>query len=131
MKCVREDLKAHITDVLVGEAETPAREQVLSHLETCASCREDRDRMVLGLGLLKEAPPWAEATAEADTLSAIQWQKIESLAGRGAGAPKAAKPASAPMSWLASQYPHKARQAFAAASTSPASSATSTRMLSL
>jgi len=101
MKCVREDLKAHITDVLVGEAETPVREQVLSHLETCASCREDRDRMVLVLGLLKEAPPWAEAAAEADTLSAIQRQKIESLAGRRAGAPKAAKPASAPMSWLA------------------------------
>ena len=45
MNCVREDLKAHITDVLVGEAETPVSEQVLSHLETCASCREDRNRM--------------------------------------------------------------------------------------
>ena len=101
MKCVREDLKAHITDVLVGEAETPVREQVLSHLETCASCREDRDRMALVLGLLKEAPPWAETAADADTLSVIQRQKVESLAGRRAAAPKASKPASLPMSWLA------------------------------
>jgi predicted anti-sigma-YlaC factor YlaD len=66
MKCVREDLKALITDVLVGEAETSVREQVLSHLETCASCREDRDAMARLLGLLKEAAPWAGATVSAD-----------------------------------------------------------------
>ena len=69
MNCVREDLKAHITDVLVGEAETPVSEQVLSHLETCASCREDRDRMALVLGLLKEAPPWAATPASASSVS--------------------------------------------------------------
>ncbi len=88
MKCVREDLKALITDVLVNEAETPVREQVLLHLETCASCREDRDRMTKVLGLLKEAPPWAvdgsagSWSEDADSLSVIQRQKIESLAGR-------------------------------------------------
>ena len=41
MNCVREDLKAHITDVLVGEAEMSVKEQLLIHLETCASCRLD------------------------------------------------------------------------------------------
>ncbi len=101
MKCVREDLKAHITDVLVGEADTAVSGQVLAHLETCASCREDRDRMVLVLGLLKEAPPWAESAADADTLSVIQRQKVESLAARRGPATRAAKPASLPTSWLA------------------------------
>ncbi len=101
MKCVREDLKAHITDVLVGEAETPLREQVLSHLETCPSCLEDRDRMALVLGLLKEAPPWAESAADADMLSAIQRHKVESLAGRRVPVTKVVKPASFPGSWLA------------------------------
>ncbi|MBX7186152.1 MAG: von Willebrand factor type A domain-containing protein [Vicinamibacteria bacterium] len=101
MKCVREDLKAHITDVLVGEAGTAVKEEVLLHLESCASCREDRDRTALVLGLLKEAPPWVESSADADTLSAVQRQKVESLAGRRAPAARAAKPASLPMSWLA------------------------------
>ena len=102
MKCVREDLKALITDVLVGEAETPVREQVLSHLETCASCREDRDTTARVLGLLKEAPPWAaEPAADADTLSVIQRQKVESLAGRRALASTPKKATGFPMSWLA------------------------------
>lgn len=101
MKCVREDLKAHITDVLVGEAETSVTEQVLSHLETCASCREDRDQTALVLGLLKEAPPWVESAADSDTLSPIQRQKVESLASRRVPATKAAKPANPPLSWLA------------------------------
>ncbi len=101
MKCVREDLKAHITDVLVGEADTAVSEQVLDHLETCPSCREDRDRMARVLGLLKEAPPWAESAADADTLSVIQRQRVESLAARRGPAPKAAKPAGLPASWLA------------------------------
>ncbi len=102
MKCVREDLKAHITDVLVGEAETVVKEQLLLHLETCASCREDRDRMSRVLGLLKEAPPWAaETAADADTLSVIQRQKVESLAGPRVS-PSAPKTTSGlPRSWLA------------------------------
>ena len=108
MNCVREDLKAHITDVLVGEAEVSVKEQVLVHLETCASCRADRDEMASVLGLLKEAPPWvvsAEAGAAADgadRLSVIQRQKIESLAApRRAGAPPARKGGASSMSWLA------------------------------
>jgi Ca-activated chloride channel family protein len=101
MKCVREDLKALITDVLVGEAEPSVREQVLSHLETCASCREDRDRVVLVLGRLKEAPPWAaDLAADADTLSVIQRQKVASLAGRSP-ASRTRKATGLPMSWLA------------------------------
>ena len=101
MKCVREDLKAHITDVLVGEAEASVREQVLAHLETCASCREDRERMTRVLGLLKEAPPWAEAAADADSLSVIQRQKVERLVGRRASPSTPKKTAGFPMSWLA------------------------------
>ncbi len=110
MNCVREDLKAHITDVLVGEAELSVKEQVLVHLETCASCRADRDEMASVLGLLKEAPPWvvsAEAGAAADgadRLSVIQRQKIESLAApRQAAASPARKggTSSTRMSWLA------------------------------
>ena len=99
MNCVREDLKAHITDVLVGEAEPRVKEEVLSHLESCASCRAESDNVARVLGLLKEAPPWASsATAEADTLSVIQRQKIESLAGRRAATKKTSI---LPMSWLA------------------------------
>ncbi len=108
MNCVREDLKAHITDVLVGEAEMSVKEQVLVHLETCASCRADRDEMASVLGLLKEAPPWvvsAEAGVAADgadRLSVIQRQKIESLAAtRRAAAPPARKGGASSMSWLA------------------------------
>ena len=107
MNCVREDLKAHITDVLVGEAETSVREQVRSHLETCASCREDRDQVAKVLGLLKEAPPWAlsgsadSSAADADTLSTIQRQKIASLAGRSSETPAIRKTPSSSMSWLA------------------------------
>lgn len=110
MNCVREDLKAHITDVLVGEAEMSVKEQVLVHLETCASCRTDRDETASVLGLLKEAPPWvvsAEAGAAADgadRLSAIQRQKVESLAApRRAGAPPVRKggASSTRMSWFA------------------------------
>jgi Ca-activated chloride channel family protein len=110
MNCVREDLKAHITDVLVGEAETSLREQVLSHIESCASCREDHARMASVLGLLKEAPPWsaagsADESHAADVLSTIQRQKVESFAAaRKAAAPEHAilKPGSgSPMSWLA------------------------------
>lgn len=99
MNCVREDLKAHITDVLVGEAEPKLRADVLSHLETCASCRDERDSMEQILGLLKEAPPWAgKGSAEADRLSVIQRQKIESMAGRK---PVSKKASGLPMSWLA------------------------------
>lgn len=99
MNCVREDLKAHITDVLVGEAEPKLRADVLSHLETCASCRDERDSMEQVLGLLKEAPPWAgKGSAEADRLSVIQRQKIESMAGRK---PVSKKASGLPMSWLA------------------------------
>ncbi len=99
MNCVREDLKAHITDVLVGEAEPKLRADVLSHLETCASCRDERDSMEQILGLLKEAPPWAgKGSAEADRLSVIQRQKIESMAGRK---PVLKKASGLPMSWLA------------------------------
>jgi Ca-activated chloride channel family protein len=110
MNCVREDLKAHITDVLVGEAETSLREQVLSHIESCASCQEDHARMASVLGLLKEAPPWLAAgsageTHAADALSTIQRQKVESFAAaRKAAAPEHAilKPGKgSPMSWLA------------------------------
>lgn len=102
MKCVREDLKALITDVLVGEAETSVGEQVLAHIETCASCREDRDRVARVLGLLREAPPWAaEPAADADTLSAIQRQKVESLAVRRAPTAIPKKTTGLPMSWLA------------------------------
>lgn len=57
--------------------------------------------MALVLGLLKEAPPWAESAADADTLSVIQRQKVESLAARRGPATRAAKPASLPASWLA------------------------------
>ena len=48
MNCVREDLKAHITDVLVGEAESALALEVKAHIETCASCRADREEMVRG-----------------------------------------------------------------------------------
>jgi Ca-activated chloride channel family protein len=115
MNCVREDLKAHITDVLVGEAETPLREQVLSHIESCASCHEDHDRVASVLGLLKEAPPWtaagsAEEAPAADALSTIQRQRVESFAAaRKAAMPEShsVKPGTSgtgsgsPMSWLA------------------------------
>jgi Ca-activated chloride channel family protein len=100
MNCVREDLKAHITDVLVGEADAAVSEQVLAHLETCASCREDRDGMARVLGLLKEAPPWAGTKEGADQLSVIQRQKVSSLASRQGAAPPAKK-SGLPMSWLA------------------------------
>jgi hypothetical protein len=88
MNCLREDLKVHITDVVVGEAEMPVKELVLTHLETCDSCRADREQIEQVLGLLKESPPWTasgdgEAGSDrADMLSTIQRQKIESLAGR-------------------------------------------------
>jgi Ca-activated chloride channel family protein len=105
MKCVREDLKALITDVLVGEAATSVREQVLAHLETCGSCREDRDEMARVLGLLKEAPPWAAAAVgalpDADSLSVIQRQKIASLARRPSAEAVPKKTPGLPMSWLA------------------------------
>lgn len=108
MNCVREDLKAHITDVLVGEAETPVKEQLLIHLETCASCRADRDEMASVLGLLKEAPPWIAsadvgAAAEgADRLSVIQRQKIESLAApRAVAAAPPRRSGGSSLSWLA------------------------------
>ena len=107
MNCVRQDLKAHITDVVVGEAETSVREQVLSHLETCASCREDRDQVARVLGLLKEAPPWAARgvagswSEDADALSTVQRQKIESLAVRRSETPATRKTSSSSMSWLA------------------------------
>ena len=103
MNCVREDLKARITDVLVGEAETPVREQVISHLEACASCREDRDQAAKVLGLLKEAPPWTvdQGEAGADSLSTLQRQKIESLVGRKSSSPPARKPFALSNSWLA------------------------------
>ncbi len=114
MKCVREDLKALITDVLVGEAEPSVKERVLSHLETCASCREDRDQTARVLGLLKEAPPWAAvaidgaiaggaeaASDQGDTLSVIQRQKIESLAARRLPARPAGKVLGVSMSFLA------------------------------
>lgn len=107
MNCLREDLKVHITDVLVGEAEMPVREIVLAHLETCASCRADREQIEQVLGLLKEAPPWMaageaeSASGDADTLSTIQRQKIESLAGRASAAPVAGRARGASMSWFA------------------------------
>ena len=106
MNCLREDLKVHITDVVVGEAEMPVKELVLTHLETCASCRADREQIEQVLGLLKESPPWTasgdgEAGSDrADMLSTIQRQKIESLAGR-ASAPVARKARGASMSWIA------------------------------
>ncbi len=107
MKCVREDLKARITDVLVGEAQSSVREQVFLHLEDCASCREDRDRMAKVLGLLKEAPPWAaegglgSPAADVDRLSVIQRQRIESLAGRRPSISPAGKASGHSISWLA------------------------------
>jgi Ca-activated chloride channel family protein len=107
MNCLREDLKVHITDVLVGEAEMPVRELVLAHLETCASCRADREQIEQVLGLLKESPPWTAAgggdagSDNADTLSTIQRQKVESLAGRPPAAPVARKASGSSMSWFA------------------------------
>lgn len=103
MKCVREDLKAHLTDVLVGEAEGPLRDEVLAHLETCASCRAEREEMARVLGLLKEAPPWASDSREAedDALSTIQRQRLESLAGRRAPVSTSRKTRGFAMSWLA------------------------------
>ena len=114
MNCVREDLKAHITDVLVGEAEMPVKEELLIHLEGCASCRADRDEVASVLGLLKDAPPWAgsvEAGLAADggdRLSVIQRQKIESLAAArtvvALPRPATASPrrnGASSMSWLA------------------------------
>lgn len=110
MKCVREDLKAHITDVLVGEADASVREMVLSHLETCDSCRADREQIEQVLGLLKESPPWTASgdgdagSESADTLSTIQRQKVESLAARASAAPVAPvarKASGSSMSWFA------------------------------
>jgi|CXWL01.1.fsa_nt_gi Ca-activated chloride channel family protein len=107
MNCLREDLKAHITDVLVGEAEMPVRETVLAHFETCASCRADREQIEQVLGLLKESPPWTAAgegdlgAGDADTLSTIQRQKIESLAGRASAPPVVRKERASSMSWFA------------------------------
>jgi len=110
MNCQREDLKAHITDVIVGEAEPGVREQVLAHLEDCASCRADRDQVASVLGLLKEAPPWAspavtESDADSDRLSTIQRRKVESHAAPRATAfsPKTVRPQAVTitMSWLA------------------------------
>lgn len=103
MKCVREDLKTHLTDVLVGEAEGPLRDEVLAHLETCASCRAEREEMARVLGLLKEAPPWAPDSREAedDALSTIQRQRLESLAGRRAPVSTSRKTQGFAMSWLA------------------------------
>ena len=107
MNCVREDLKAHITDVLVGEAEMSVKEELLIHLESCASCRADRDEVASVLGLLKEAPPWV-ASAEAgvaadgaDRLSVIQRQKIESLAAPRTVVAPPRKGGASSMSWLA------------------------------
>ncbi len=107
MNCVREDLRAHITDVLVGEAEMSVKEELLIHLESCASCRADRDEVASVLGLLKEAPPWV-ASAEAgvaadgaDRLSVIQRQKIESLAAPRTVVAPPRKGGASSMSWLA------------------------------
>lgn len=107
MKCVNEELKAQITDVLVGEAAASVKEKVLLHLETCPSCAEDRDRLALVLGLLKDAPPWTTAgegasIAEmAEGLSVSQRQKLQSLAGRRAGGPGSLGTRTASTSWLA------------------------------
>jgi|GEM_PF-1482017 len=106
MNCVREDLKAHITDVLVGEAETSVKEQLLIHLETCSSCRADRDEMASVLGLLKEAPPWVAQGAAvgadgSDRLSVIQRQKIESMAAPRSAVISPGKGGAPSMSWLA------------------------------
>ena len=104
MNCVREDLKAHITDVLVGEALASLREQVQAHVEECASCRTERDQVAGVLGLLKEAPPWTAdggAGREGDSLSTIQRQKISSLIGRRGPSSSSRKPPAFSNSWLA------------------------------
>lgn len=104
MSCTREDLKARLTDVLVGEAEPSMREAVFAHAETCPSCRADRDQLEAVLGLLRTSPPWKTASAsgsdpEGDVLSASRRQAILAAArppgrGRRPGGPGA-------MSWLA------------------------------
>lgn len=104
MSCTREDLKARITDVLVGEAEPSMRDAVFAHAETCPSCAEDRARMTSVLGLLRETPPWkslvsAEAGGDADALSTIQRQELVAAARpRPGGKPLFGR---GPMSWLA------------------------------
>ncbi|MEO5763428.1 MAG: hypothetical protein ABIR28_14080, partial [Vicinamibacteria bacterium] len=115
MKCVREDLKAHITDVIVGEAEPSVRTEVLAHIGSCASCQADQGQMTAVLELLKEAPPWVASVAgpaseDADALSVIQRQKIESLAARrsttesssaSSSSSSKRKDSGLPASWLA------------------------------
>lgn len=102
MSCTREDLKARLTDVLVGEAEPSMREAVFAHAETCPSCRADREQLEAVLGLLKAAPPWkseSASDADGDALSTIQRQKIVAAARPASRTRRHAGPGA--MSWLA------------------------------
>ena len=99
MSCTREDLKARLTDVLVGEAEPSMRDAVFAHAETCPSCREDREQLAVVLGLLKAAPPWKAAIEAGDSLSTIQRHKLVAAARPVSRTRRHAGPGA--MSWLA------------------------------
>ena len=126
MNCVREDLKVHITDVLVGEAEASLASEVKAHIASCVSCREDEAQIAEVLGRLKAEQPWSASGAThhgqtavpavgghatgaasddaasddaADRLSVTQRQKIESFASRRGNAAPPSTSNAKPSPW--------------------------------
>lgn len=70
MNCTREDLKSRLTDALVGEADEALSADLMAHMETCGSCRDDRDRLAAMLGVLRDLPPWSALDAAASEAQA-------------------------------------------------------------